>query len=70
MCKVWGLRLGSNFGMQLAADKNFYLRLTFKEMRGFVVFIEKYLAAIWLISWYLRPTLQIQELKFNVESLK
>ena len=49
MCKVWGLRLGSNFGMQLAADKNFYLRLTFKEMRGFVVFIEKYLAAIWLM---------------------
>ena len=49
MCKVWGLRLGSNFGMQLAADKNFYLRLTFEEMRGFVVFIEKYLAAIWLM---------------------
>ena len=35
--KTCGLRLGTNFGARLVADKNFYLRLTVAKIHAFVV---------------------------------
>ena len=34
--------VGTKFGVELMADKNFYLRLAVEKMHGFVVFTEKY----------------------------
>ena len=39
--RVYGLRLGPNFGVRPVADKNFYLRLTVEKMHALVVFTEK-----------------------------
>ena len=41
--RVCGLRLGPNFAMRLAADKNIYLWLTVEEMHAFADFNGKYL---------------------------
>ena len=38
MYRVYGLRLGPNFVVRLAADKNFYLQLTVEKMHAFAVF--------------------------------
>ena len=38
---VCGLKQGPKFGVWPVADKKFYLRLTVKKMRAFVVFIKK-----------------------------
>ena len=43
MYRVYGLRLGPNYGVGPAADKNFYFRLTIEKMYAFAVFTEKYL---------------------------
>ena len=43
MYRIYGLRLGPNFGMRLVAGKNISLRLTFEKMYPFAVFTEKYL---------------------------
>ena len=43
MYRVFGLRLGPNFVAWLAADENFYLRLTVEKLYGFAVFYDKYL---------------------------
>ena len=43
ICRVCGLRLGPNFVVRLAADKNFYLRLTVEKMLAFAVFNNKYI---------------------------
>ena len=43
MSKVCGLRLGPNFVLRLAADKNFYLRFTFEKMHVFPVCNDKHL---------------------------
>ena len=43
MCRICILQLGSNFVVWLAADKNFYLRLTVKRIYAFAVFRNKYL---------------------------
>ena len=43
MYRVCGLRLGPNFVLWLAADKNFYLWLTVEIMHAFAVFSDKYL---------------------------
>ena len=41
--RVYGLRLGSNFVVRLASDKNFYLRLTAEKLHVFAIFNDKYL---------------------------
>ena len=43
MYSVFRSRVGPNFGVQPAADKKFYLRLTVKKIRAFAVFTQKYL---------------------------
>ena len=43
MYRVYGLRLGPNYGVGPAADKNFYFRLTIEKMYAFAVFTKKYL---------------------------
>ena len=43
MYRFRGLRPGPNFVVRLAADKNFYLRLTVGNMHALVVFNDKYL---------------------------
>ena len=43
MYRVSGLRLGLNFVVRLAADKNFHLWLTVEKMHAFAVFNDKYL---------------------------
>ena len=45
MCRVCGLRMSSNFGVWLTANKNFYLQLTVEKMHAFAVFTEKYLGS-------------------------
>lgn len=35
MLRVWGLRLGPNFEVRLAAGKNFHLLLMVKKMHAF-----------------------------------
>ena len=42
MYKVFGLRPDPNFGVQLATDKNFYLRLTDEKLLAFVVCNKKH----------------------------
>ena len=43
MYRVCGLRLDPNFVVQLAAGKNFYLRLAVERMGAFEVITKKYL---------------------------
>ena len=43
MYRVCGLRLSLNFVVRLAAENNFYLRLTIEKMYAFAVFKDKYL---------------------------
>ena len=43
MYRFYGLRLGSNFWVRAATDKNFYLLLTVEKIYAFAVFTEKYL---------------------------
>ena len=43
MYRVFGLQLGSDFGVRLAADNIFYLQLTVEKMHAFAVFSKKYL---------------------------
>ena len=43
MYRVFGLRLGPNFGVWPAADKNFYLWLTVEKILALAVFTKKYL---------------------------
>ena len=43
MYRVCGLQPGPNFVVRLAADKNFYLRLTVEKMHPVAVFNDKYL---------------------------
>ena len=41
MYGVFGLRLGPNFVVRLAADKNFCLQLTVEKMQAFAVFNDR-----------------------------
>lgn len=43
MYRFYGLRLGPNFWVRAATDKNFYLLLTVEKIYAFAVFTEKYL---------------------------
>ena len=43
MYRVFGLRLGPNFAVRLAAEKNFYLRLTVGKMHAFDNACNRYL---------------------------
>ena len=43
MHRVCSLRLGPNVGVQLMAEKSFYLRLMFEKIHAFWVFTGKYL---------------------------
>ena len=40
---LFGLRLGPNFVVRLAAEKNFYLQLTVEKKHAFAFFNNKYL---------------------------
>ena len=42
MYRVCGSRLDPNLGVRPAADKEFYLRLTFEKMNASAAFSEKY----------------------------
>ena len=48
MHRVCGLRLGPNYVVRLAADKNFYLRLTIEKVHAFGFFNNIYL---WLYGY-------------------
>ena len=41
MHRVYGLRISPNFEVQLATDKNFYLRLTVEKMHAYAVLNDK-----------------------------
>ena len=43
MYRIYGLRLGPNFVLQLVAGKNFYLWLMVEKMHAFAVLYDKYL---------------------------
>ena len=43
MFKICGLRRGLDSAVQLAVDKNFYLRLIVEKIYAFAVFNDKYL---------------------------
>ena len=43
MYRVCALQMGANVAVQLAAEKNFYLRLTVEKIHVFAVFNNKYL---------------------------
>ena len=43
MYRVYGLRLSPNSVVRVAANKNFYLRLTVSKINAFAVFNDKYL---------------------------
>ena len=63
MYRIFGLRLGLNFGVRPAAGKNFYLRLTVYE-----TFCDY--AAVVIIILRLQLTVEIKKLKYKVKSLK
>ena len=43
MYSIYGIQLGPNFVLWLAADKNLYLRLTVAKIHAFLVLNKKYL---------------------------
>ena len=55
--RVCGLWLGPNFGVQLTAEKNFYLWITVERMHPFAVIIKKYLRSYGCSGTNLNATL-------------
>ena len=68
MYRVYGLRLDSHFVVQLAAGKNFYLRLTVEKILTFAVFNIKYLRPYCCSDTYFTATVNYENPKTEILS--